>query len=474
MRFIPARLAGPVVLLALLTSAAPALADVPPGFDLFETDPAATVFSFREEFTIPPNFFDQGSAPFEGDVTFGGVPIGTFQGNDVGDADTIVHRSNPAVLAPPFPAQSIIPIDLVSLSLISIQPIQVQVGSGTQAWDVRAGLSPTRESQGVLRILQTSPEGGAFDSALRVFPKFTFTRLSDGATREIDVGQLPSNPQSLNDLTLTANNQPWRAGCVPPALAIPGLNDGFCRGQTEGGLKQLVPQQSRLVKHGVYPAQPHLEHLKCYESAPLRRFKPRRVSLVDQFGDSRTRVLSPGSLCTPVRKNAERFSNRRAHLHCYPTRRSPAFTPRNVAVRNQFGSAVLRLSRPTALCAPAVKTRPSRRTAPQLGPDERIDHFTCYRTSAPRGLPRPRVRLAGQFGRERVRVLRPTLLCAPVSKNGEGVEHPVRHLVCYRIRDLGGRRFRQRLVRVHDQFGSRVVVVQLPAALCVPSLKVPL
>jgi hypothetical protein len=59
----------------------PASADVPPGFDLFETDPEATVFSFREEFTIPPNFFDNGSAAFQGDVGFGGVPLLTFPGS---------------------------------------------------------------------------------------------------------------------------------------------------------------------------------------------------------------------------------------------------------------------------------------------------------------------------------------------------------------------------------------------------------
>src|SRR5918999_3691267 len=96
---IAACVAGTLAAVAL-AFATPASADVPPGFDLFETDPEATVFSFREEFTIPPNFFDQGSEPFQGDVNFGGVPLGTFMGNRTGDADTVVEREQLAAIAP--------------------------------------------------------------------------------------------------------------------------------------------------------------------------------------------------------------------------------------------------------------------------------------------------------------------------------------------------------------------------------------
>lgn len=457
---------------AVCVCATPAFGDVPPGFDLFETDPEATVFSFREEFTIPPNFFDEGSAPFQGDVNFGGVPLNTFQGHDVGGADAILHRFNPAVLAPPFPDQTIIPVDLVSLSLIGVLPITVDVGNDTQLWDVRMGVSPSRFSQGALRINQTSPQGGAFDSALQVFPLFTFRRLSDGETRTLDVGQFPADPQTSDDLVLRSDNQPWRAGCVPPALAVPGLNDSFCAGQTEAGVLQLNPLQSRLVRLGVRPAQAALEHFGCYLTREPRRFKRRDVTVEDQFGSGRGRVVAQRGLCVPVRKNREPFENTRAHLQCYASRLSPGFSARTVAVRNQFGAAVLRISRPTALCAPSVKTPLRRRGAPDLGAAERIDHFACYRARPAARLRLPRVSFRGQFGRERVRVLRPINLCAPAAKNGVAVEHPVRHLVCYEFRRLGRRPFRPRSVRVRNQFGSRVVRVLAPGLLCVPSLKI--
>jgi hypothetical protein len=456
---------------ALCLGAAPAAsADVPPGFDLFETDPSSTVFSFREEFTIPPNFFDQGSAAFQGDVHFGGLPLNTFQGRDVGDADTVVRRPQPAILAPPFPRESSIPIELVALSLQSVAPIQVQTSSGLQLWDVFATQSPSTSSQGQMDITQTSERGGTFNSLFQVFPRFTFTRLSDGQTRTIDLGQNPS-PQTRVNLILAAQNVPWRDGCVPPALAVPGLNDGFCPALTPNPSKQLNVEQARLARHGVYPAQPRLEHFKCYATRLIGRFRRRRVSLVDQFGNAGARLVGQRGLCAPVRKNRERFGNRRAHLQCYATRRSPVFQARTVAVRNQFGMATLRVSSPTALCAPSVKSPVRRRRPRGLAPAARIDHFTCYRARSTAAPLRRRVNLAGQFGRERVRVLRPVNLCAPAGKNGAAVLHPVQHLVCYTIRDLGRRRFRPRAVRVTNQFGRRVVAVLSPALLCVPSLK---
>ena len=159
------------------------------------------------------------------------------------------------------------------------------------------------------------------------------SQASDGTERTIDVGQFPHTQQSFQDLVLASDNQPWRVNCIPPALPVPGLNDGFCPGETPEGLKQLNLEQSRLVRHGVYPVQPQLEHFKCYLTRRPKRFKRRKVSLMDQFGTGSARVTDQRGLCIPVRKNRERFRNRRAHLQCYGTRLSPGFQPRRVAVR---------------------------------------------------------------------------------------------------------------------------------------------
>src|SRR3954452_8492117 len=83
-------LVAAVAALALFAGDARAVA---PGFDLFQTDPEQNVFKFVGKYAIPAGFFTPDSQPFEGFVNFGGDPLVTFMGNDVGNADTIVERT---------------------------------------------------------------------------------------------------------------------------------------------------------------------------------------------------------------------------------------------------------------------------------------------------------------------------------------------------------------------------------------------
>lgn len=145
--------------LVLSIMASPSAGDVPAGFDLFETDPQTTQFQFANQFAIPAGFFDPGSQPFSGTINFGGTPLNTFGGHDSGDADTIVRRPNPASTSPPFPSTGTIPIELVALNLVSVQPITVTVNGQPQQWDVRATLSPTQPSNGQMDVTQTANEG---------------------------------------------------------------------------------------------------------------------------------------------------------------------------------------------------------------------------------------------------------------------------------------------------------------------------
>lgn len=447
----------------------PAAVAFPPGSDLFETDPQATQFQFTNEFAIPAGFFDPGSSPFSGSVNFGGEPVNTFAGKDTGDADTIVRRPNGANLLPPFPVNDTVPIELVALNLVSVQPITVTVSGQQQLWDVRATLSPTRPSAGQMTVRQTANEGGLFSSQLQVIPMFTFTRTSDGTQRTLDLGAQPLPAHAFNALFLQTTNAPWRAGCIAPALAVAGLNDGFCPGLTTTGQKQVTLHQAQIVRHGTYPAQPRLEHFKCYDVRRLgRRFKQRTVSLVDQFGSEAAQVVKPRDLCNPVQKNNEPFQNRADHLKCY-TIRTPAFRQRQAFVRNQFGSDVLTVIKPDRLCLPSVKQFPRKRRPPAFVPSDLLDHFKCYRVTSANKFARRKVQLKDQFHRESPNVLKPVQLCAPVQKNNFPVRHPVRHLVCYQIK--GKKRFRPRVVRVRNQFGLETLAAVKPRRLCVPSVK---
>ena len=60
------------------------------------------------------------------------------------------------------------------------------------------------------------------------------------------------------------------------------------------------------------------------------------------------------------------------------------------------------------------------------------------------------------------------MLCNPVSKNHEAVDDLKTHLVCYQMTPSD---FREKRVRVDNQFGSEVLVVKSRRVLCVPSIK---
>jgi hypothetical protein len=455
---------------AAILVGAPAMATagsaVPAGYDLFETDPGSTVFRFNGPGAIPAGFFGPSSDPFTGNVNFGGVPLQTFNGLGTGDADTIVRRPQAASNPP-----QTVPIELVALNLVSVEPITVTTNGGSpQAWDVTVGLSPTRRSQGQAQIIPAGEHGGLMNSQLQVFPQFTFTRLSDGTVRTLNGANLQPN-----QVTLQAQQVPWARGCVLPALAVSGLNDQFCPGLVVNGVTQkvLTVEQSLLAQHGIYPAQPSGApgHYKCYKLKP-KRFSPQNVTLTDQFGTRQANVPKRTELCNPVQKNQEPWDNRRAHLQCYKA--TGPSVGRVVAVQNQFGSQRLQVTQPRSLCVPSEKRKVQRSGKKgQFKPIEvPIDHAQCYDVVPQSPLQRvgllEKVKLKDQFGTEKkVKVRDPKYLCTPTQKNDERVQHPVKHLVCYAIKDDKVRK----TVQVRNQFEQKTVKTKKPVSLCVPSNK---
>ena len=112
---------------------------------------------------IPADFFGAGSQPFTGLVTLEGVPLNPA----VSDTDTIIQRHQ-TVSAPGGSTQ----LTMTGLSLRSTSPITVTYGNGsTQTWDVKVGLSHFKASTGTMTI-----NASTFDSTLKVWPRFTFTR----------------------------------------------------------------------------------------------------------------------------------------------------------------------------------------------------------------------------------------------------------------------------------------------------------
>lgn len=186
---------------------------IPAGDDRFETtDNGETYHNFAGK-PIPAGFFNTDglttSNQYSGTVPLKGSPL-----PGQGDTDTIIRR-NQAVVTPGTTS-----IQIVGLSLVSINPITVSYSDRpSELWGVKVGLSSVKPSTGSMTIR----DGGTFDSSLGVFPKFAFTRLSDGAVKTLDTGA--SGPSALSGEAGSASLADGQAVAIAPCAVITPSDD---------------------------------------------------------------------------------------------------------------------------------------------------------------------------------------------------------------------------------------------------------
>jgi len=215
---------------------------VAPGFDIFETSSPNSSLSMG----IPSSFFEPGSDPFSGRVEFKGEPLNPPV---FGTADTIVERKESAILqGPDF--NDTIPIEIVALSLVSTNPITVTYNgnASSKLWGVKVVISPSKPSNGSMKIKLNNPQGGTFNSEFFVQPKFIFERLNDNEIREFDTGS-EQPPYGLN-----ANGTPWQfEPCHPEVLRVPNFTSNFCPSSTNLG-RVLTDLTGLNAQHSIKPA----------------------------------------------------------------------------------------------------------------------------------------------------------------------------------------------------------------------------
>lgn len=209
----------------------PTMTTIPTGWDLFQTEPEGTFFNF-EKMPIPAGFFAANSQPYTGTVKFEGgtLPSSYFNGQEITQVDTIVKREQPVSLSSAYPSYGTVSTEMTALSLISVEPIKVQVGEREEFWDVQVELSKHRPSRGTMNITKTDALGGTFESQLTVYPVFRFTRLEDGVEKILDTGTMEMTKEMQDKLTLRATQVPWRHAAPPGVLALKGMNDNFIAG----------------------------------------------------------------------------------------------------------------------------------------------------------------------------------------------------------------------------------------------------
>jgi hypothetical protein len=248
------------------------------GIDLFTTPGCGTSHQSFVDQPIPADFFGPGSDPFTDQVVFRGEPLNTDPPGIFGLADTVVQRQSDAVL-PNIGSQITVPIEIVALSLVSVQPITVTYVSGPpELWDVSVCLSTQPQQVGNMTLTRTHANGGTFDSFLPVQPRFTFTRLSDGAVRILDAGELGMEPllftpEAPSPSWVYAPDPQYQLTSAPPG----GMVDPACNGVFGPPLpgtsnfvagiatvtcdtgdeqrKRLTEEEALQAAHGILPAQ---------------------------------------------------------------------------------------------------------------------------------------------------------------------------------------------------------------------------
>ena len=231
-----------------------------PGSDTWTTSQLDTDHTFDP--AIPADFFGPGSEPFGGTVNLTGEPLQP----GLGLTDTIVNRLDELNL-PTVPSTDTVPVEMVALSLVGVQPITVTFngGSETRDFDVFVDLSPLHDQQGSLTATRTSNEGGTFDSAFNVTPRFTFTRVDPPHDQFVlDGGDMV--PQLLVEMEST--QVPWTTTPGPGVAILNNCPPVFFRSTPNFGvgwawnpLAQKVEcvngtEFAMLAAHGVIPALP--------------------------------------------------------------------------------------------------------------------------------------------------------------------------------------------------------------------------
>jgi hypothetical protein len=201
---------------------------------------------------------------------------------------------------------------------------------------------------------------------------------------------------------------------------------------------------------------------------------PPLVSLQDQFDEEPVAAdpLPATAFWVPATKDAEHPEDLLVHELCYPITGLDVVS--QVTILNQFGEETFPIEEPQLLCVPTQKSL-------IWPPDPEIplarDHFKCYEAF---GEVAPGLHtISDQFNLvPRDVTLGPAVLfCAPVDKNGEGIDKPEEHVTCYPA--LFDRQEEPPIVVVRNQF------VELPegwedlffqefeegVAVCVPSFK---
>ena len=166
------------------------------------------------------------------------------------------------------------------------------------------------------------------------------------------------------------------------------------------------------------------------------------------------------------------------HEDAYQLKLTTKPTPhKNIAVTDHFGTLHVDATKPDRLLVPTGK---GLGTIPQPPVAGAQDHYECYKIKITSGTTPfakgTQATVTDQFQTRIYDVKKPKYLCTPVDKNGEGIVHPLTHLMCYQVKHAKGQDKTMKIVGViftGNQFGLDQVDLLKEDLLCVPATTSP-
>jgi len=220
---------------------------------------------------------------------------------------------------------------------------------------------------------------------------------------------------------------------------------------------------------------PVVDHFMCYKARTTKRterFVATSATLTDSLEAATFTLKKTSALCLPADTNGEGVVDDCTRLKAYRLKGPKHVKQRGIAVSDRFGSLSLDTVKPDRLLVPA---------AMELGeaarePGDSLDHFKCYKVKVTKGTPRSpkqtRADVVDDFESRTYELKRPTRLCVPVDRDGEGIVDDVDHLVCYRAKRAKGEPKHSKvrgMIYTRDGFGAERLDSRVEEELCVPA-----
>lgn len=222
----------------------------------------------------------------------------------------------------------------------------------------------------------------------------------------------------------------------------------------------------------------------CYKATRARgaaKFEPiASLALVDRFESGGFDVKKPMELCLPADVDGQPAVDATTHLEAYlikPEKGAPRHQRlRDFRVVTDLGELFLSTVKADRLRVPTAKGAPQPPSGPPDPDSHGVDHFKCYKVKKPKGFQTVAgVSVFDQLAQAKLYDLKkPTRLCAPVDKAGEGIKEEDSFLVCYQAKPAQGEPKHVAVADIflENQLGREQLDTKVEAELCMPTLAV--